>query len=50
MALVFEDTYIDKSVEDSIAQSKYDSILRKEFIPCYEAKGRDIDGTLPSKH
>lgn len=45
MALVFEDTDIDKSVEDSIAQSKYDSILRKEFIPCYEAKGRDIDGT-----
>lgn len=46
MALVFEDTDIDKSVEDSIAQSKYDSILRKEFIPCYEAKGRDIDGTI----
>ena len=46
MALVFEDTDIDKSFEDSIAQSKYDSILRKEFIPCYEAKGRDIDGTI----
>lgn len=46
MALVFEDPDIDKSVEDSIAQSKYDSILRKEFIPCYEAKGRDIDGTI----
>lgn len=46
MALVFEDTDIDKSVEDSIAQSKYDSILRKEFIPCYEVKGRDIDGTI----
>lgn len=46
MALGFEDTDIDKSVEDSIAQSKYDSILRKEFIPCYEAKGRDIDGTI----
>lgn len=46
MALVFEDTDINKSVEDSIAQSKYDSILRKEFIPCYEAKGRDIDGTI----
>lgn len=46
MALVFEDIDIDKSVEDSIAQSKYDSILRKEFIPCYEAKGRDIDGTI----
>ena len=46
MALVFEDTDIDKSVKDSIAQSKYDSILRKEFIPCYEAKGRDIDGTI----
>ena len=40
MALVFEDTDIDKSVEDSIAQSKYDSILRKEFISCYEAKER----------
>lgn len=46
MALVFEDNDIDKSVEDSIAQSKYDSILRKEFIPCYEAKGKDIDGTI----
>lgn len=46
MALVFEDTDIDKSVEDSIAQSKYDSILRKEFISCYEAKERDIDGTI----
>lgn len=46
MALGFEDIDIDKSIEDSIAQSKYDSILRKEFIPCYEAKERDIDGTI----
>lgn len=46
MALGFEDIDIDKSIEDSIAQSKYDSILRKEFIPCYEAKDRDIDGTI----
>lgn len=46
MALGFEDIDIDKSIEDSIAQSKYDSILRTEFIPCYEAKERDIDGTI----
>ena len=45
MALVFEDTDIDKSVEDSIAQSKYDSILRKNSFLVMKLK-EDIDGTI----